>query len=194
MKNLDEFKKDVYERAEKAEAVRAEKIKTFTRIGSVAAAFAVVIISVFAVLGPGFSVSQKAAESVDSRNVAGAELYAVVNEEGEIEFFAEIDENGVVNKIDFDGNEKMTVGYGVSNTKSGNVNKEESDFLTGIVNYVSVVEFNNIVNNKNGWDTAGSSGAETVTEQQPSTTTTAASDAAISPETRSEERRVGKEC
>ena len=179
MKNLDEFKKDVYERAEKAEAARAEKIKTFTRIGSIAAAFAVVIISVFAVIGPGFNVSYKANESVDSVSAAGSEIYAVVNEKGEIEFYAEITKDGTVKTV----SDRSVLKEETKNSSSVPSKAAGDGSTDPTVNMVSVEEFRNIVNNlQNGLNNEGSSGAETVTEQQPSTTT-AASDAAILPET-----------
>lgn len=100
MKDMNEFKKSVYEKAEKAEEARRQRMKTITQIGSVAAAVAIVFISIFAVIKPGFSYGKQSAEETHGEARFASNIYAVINENGEVEKFVEIDEYGAVNYID----------------------------------------------------------------------------------------------
>lgn len=119
MKDMSEFKKSVYEKAEKAEETRRQRIKTVTKISSVAAAIAIVFISVFAVIRPGFSYGKKANEATSNDVRFASNIYAVINENGEVENFVELDEYGAVNYIDVtDLNRNGGIGVSAYNSDS----------------------------------------------------------------------------
>ena len=190
MKNLDEFKKDVYERAEAAEKLRAQKIKTYTRIGSVAAAFAVVIISVFAVFGAGFNRAYKASEEMATNYLS--DVYVVLNDKGEAQLFFYLDRNGQMSavneslyslnkEIDTKGtfNANTSAAAGQADSADGRYRIVDGDGNVRYVNAISEEKFEELLKN-----TKASSGTDSATpvESSCSTTSAACSEIAVGTE------------